>query len=112
MTSRQPGAGSAARLEIADAHHHIWRLDRTLWLSAPMSPRIFGPYQAIRRDYGIGDYAADAGPSGVTRSVHVQANVAPRAAAEEVAWAAACAVSASSCTGIPTRPGALFPSPT
>jgi predicted TIM-barrel fold metal-dependent hydrolase len=54
-----------------------------------MTPRIFGPYQALRRDYLVGEYAADARPSGVTRSVHVQANVAPGKAVDEVAWAAA-----------------------
>jgi predicted TIM-barrel fold metal-dependent hydrolase len=54
-----------------------------------MVPRIFGPYQAVRRDYLAGEYAADARPSGVIRSVHIQANVAPGKAVDEVAWAAA-----------------------
>ena len=35
---------------IVDAHHHIWRRERTPWLMGPMVPRIFGEYQAIRRD--------------------------------------------------------------
>jgi predicted TIM-barrel fold metal-dependent hydrolase len=75
--------------QIVDAHHHIWRAGWTPWLSGPMTPRIFGPYQGIRRDYPAAEYAADARPSGVTRSVHVQANVAPGKAVDEVAWAAA-----------------------
>ncbi len=36
---------------IIDAHHHIWRQADLPWLSGPMLPRIFGPYESIRRDY-------------------------------------------------------------
>lgn len=75
--------------QIADAHHHIWRTDWTPWLSGPMTPRIFGPYEALRRDYLADEYAADARPNAVTKSVHVQANVAPGRAVAEVAWAMA-----------------------
>ena len=39
--------------DIVDAHHHIWRQDDLPWLSGPMQPRIFGPYEPIRRDYPI-----------------------------------------------------------
>ena len=39
--------------QIVDAHHHIWRMQRTPWLAGPPAPRIFGPYDAIRRDYLI-----------------------------------------------------------
>jgi predicted TIM-barrel fold metal-dependent hydrolase len=35
---------------IIDAHHHIWRLSETPWLQGPPVPRIFGAYDAIRRD--------------------------------------------------------------
>ena len=42
-----------------DAHHHIWRLKDLAWLSGPQVPRIFGPYEAIRRDYPIEEYRAD-----------------------------------------------------
>ena len=62
---------------IIDAHHHIWRLSETPWLQGPPVPRIFGAYDAIRRDYAIADYLADAKPSGVVKSVFVQVNVAP-----------------------------------
>jgi predicted TIM-barrel fold metal-dependent hydrolase len=54
-----------------------------------MTPRTFGPYQDLRRDYPAGEYAADARASGVTKSVHVQAHVAPGKAVDEVARAAA-----------------------
>lgn len=51
-----------------------------------MLPRIFGPYEPIRRDYPIGEYLADSAGSGVTRSVYVQANWAKERFEEEVAW--------------------------
>ena len=65
--------------DIVDAHHHIWRQADLPWLSGPMQPRIFGPYEPIRRDYPIREYLADIAGSGVTRSVYVQANWAPSA---------------------------------
>ena len=71
---------------IIDAHHHVWRQADLPWLMGPMQPRIFGPYEAIRRDYPIADYLADIEGSGVTRSVYVQANWAPERAFDEAAW--------------------------
>lgn len=71
---------------IIDAHHHIWRLSETPWLQGPPVPRIFGAYDAIRRDYAIADYLADAKPSGVVKSVFVQVNVAPGKEVDEAAW--------------------------
>ena len=55
--------------DIVDAHHHIWRQADLAWLSGPMQPRIFGPYEPIRRDYPIREYLDDLAGSGVTRSV-------------------------------------------
>ena len=60
--------------ELVDAHHHIWRQADLPWLSGPMQPRIFGPYEAIRRDYPIQEYLDDLAGSGVKRSVYVQTN--------------------------------------
>ena len=78
-------------LSIVDAHHHIWRRADLPWLSGPMQPRIFGPYEAIRRDYLIGEYLDDLAGSPVTRSVYVQANWAPERFEDEVAWVQAVA---------------------
>jgi predicted TIM-barrel fold metal-dependent hydrolase len=72
--------------DIIDAHHHIWRRRDLPWLDGPMQPRIFGPYEAIRRDYPIGEYLADIAGSGVTQSVYVQANWAKDAFEDEVAY--------------------------
>jgi predicted TIM-barrel fold metal-dependent hydrolase len=71
---------------IIDAHHHIWRQADLPWLSGPMQPRIFGPYEPIRRDYTIDDYLSDVAGSGVTRSVYVQTNWANDRFEDETAW--------------------------
>jgi len=71
---------------IIDAHHHIWRRKDLPWLDGPMQPRIFGPYEAIRRDYLIDEYLADIAGTGVTKSVYVQANWAKDRFEDEVAY--------------------------
>ena len=71
---------------IVDAHHHIWRQRDLPWLMGPMQPRIFGPYEPIRRDYAIEEYLGDIEGSGVAQSIYVQANWAPARAVDEVAW--------------------------
>jgi predicted TIM-barrel fold metal-dependent hydrolase len=78
-TNRFPGSG------IVDAHHHIWRQRDLPWLMGPLEPRIFGPYEPIRRDYGIGEYLDDIAGCGVVQSVYVQANWAPERFEDEVA---------------------------
>jgi predicted TIM-barrel fold metal-dependent hydrolase len=71
---------------IIDAHHHIWRQRDLPWLSGPMLPRIFGPYEPIRRDYPVAEYLEDVRSTGVERSVYVQANWAKERFEDEVAW--------------------------
>jgi predicted TIM-barrel fold metal-dependent hydrolase len=73
-------------IPIIDAHHHIWRRDDLPWLKGPMVPRIFGPYEPIRRDYPIEEYLADIAGSGVEKSVYVQTNWAKSGAVDEVEW--------------------------
>jgi predicted TIM-barrel fold metal-dependent hydrolase len=72
-----------------DSHFHIWRRDDLPWLVGPMQPRIFGPYEAIRRDYSIEEYRLDIAGQGVEASVYIQANWPPDKAADEVAWVSA-----------------------
>ncbi len=76
---------------MIDAHFHIWRRQDLPWLMGPMQPRIFGPYEAIRRDYPIAEFRAEAEAAGVTRAVYVQANWPPEQAADEAAWVQATA---------------------
>jgi predicted TIM-barrel fold metal-dependent hydrolase len=71
---------------IVDAHHHIWRQADMPWLSGPMQPRIFGPYESIRRDYLVDEFLADLAGTGVTKSVYVQANWPKENFEAEVAW--------------------------
>ena len=78
-------------MKIIDAHHHIWRQADLPWLVGPMQPRIFGPYDPIRRDYPIAEFLADIAGADVEKSVYVQANWAPARFAEEVAWVSAVA---------------------
>lgn len=70
--------------EIVDSHFHIWRQEDLPWLMGPMVPRIFGPYEPIRRDYPIAEYLDDCRPTGVVEAVYVQANWAPERFMDEV----------------------------
>ncbi len=71
---------------IVDAHHHVWRQEDLPWLMGPMQPRIFGEYEAIRRDYLMPEFLDDIAGTGVTKSVYVQANWAPDRFEDEVEW--------------------------
>ncbi|MET3892654.1 putative TIM-barrel fold metal-dependent hydrolase [Bosea sp. OAE506] len=82
---------------IVDSHFHIWRQADLPWLLGPMQPRIFGPYEPIRRDYPVAEYLADCRACGVTEAVYVQANWAPARHLDEVAFV----TQASEETGFP-----------
>jgi predicted TIM-barrel fold metal-dependent hydrolase len=69
-----------------DAHHHIWRLKDLTWLSGPQVPRIFGPYEAIRRDYPIDEFRADTDGCDVVKSVYVQTNWPAGQSLDEAQW--------------------------
>jgi predicted TIM-barrel fold metal-dependent hydrolase len=71
---------------LVDSHFHIWRQADLPWLLGPMQPRIFGPYEPIRRDYPIAEYLGDCRPAGVTAAVYVQANWAVDRYLDEVAY--------------------------
>jgi len=71
---------------IVDAHHHIWRQADLAWLNGPMLPRIFGPYEPLRRDYGAPEYIAQATAAGIGQSVYVQANWPLERSLDEVRW--------------------------
>jgi predicted TIM-barrel fold metal-dependent hydrolase len=74
--------------DIVDAHHHVWRQADMPWLSGPMVPRIFGPYEPIRRDYLIEEYQRDAAAAGITASVYVQPNWPMDRVVDEARWIA------------------------
>lgn len=72
--------------DIVDSHHHVWRQADMPWLSGPMVPRIFGPYEPIQRDYLIDEYREDATSSGIAASVYVQPNWPLDRVVDEVRW--------------------------
>ncbi|MCF3936241.1 amidohydrolase family protein [Acuticoccus sp. M5D2P5] len=78
-------------MRIVDAHHHIWRRADLPWLLGPTQPRIFGPYDPIKRDYLIEEFLEDIDGTGVEKSVYVQANWSPNWFVDEVAWVSRCA---------------------
>ena len=69
-----------------DSHFHIWRQKDQPWLVGPMVPRIFGPYEPIRRDYPIAEYLRDTAGTGVEASVYCQTNWPPKGELTEVEW--------------------------
>ena len=73
-------------MRAVDAHFHVWRQADLPWLAGPMQPRIFGPYEAIRRDYPMEEYLADRAGTGVERAVYVQANWPVDRAEAEADW--------------------------
>jgi predicted TIM-barrel fold metal-dependent hydrolase len=73
-------------IPIVDSHHHIWRRADLPWLAGPMQPRIFGPYEPIRRDYAIAEYRSDIAGSGIVKSVYVQTNWPADRFEDEAAW--------------------------
>jgi predicted TIM-barrel fold metal-dependent hydrolase len=68
---------------MIDAHFHIWRQADLPWLAGPMQPRIFGPYEPIRRDYPMTEYLSDIAGTGVSKAIYVQANWNPAQAEDE-----------------------------
>ena len=73
-------------MTAVDCHFHVWKRENLPWLNGPMVPRIFGPYEPIRRDYPIEEYMDDAKSAGMQKVVYVQPNWGPDDAVREVAW--------------------------
>lgn len=73
-------------IPLVDSHHHVWNASDLPWLSGEVVPRIFGPYEPIRRDYPVEEYRADAEPHGVEAAVYVQANWPLSRSLDEVRW--------------------------
>jgi len=73
-------------MKAIDSHFHIWRQNDQPWLVGPMVPRIFGPYEPIRRDYPIEEFLQDESGSGVEKGVYVQTNWAKENFEKEVAF--------------------------
>ena len=76
-------------MQIIDAHHHFWDLDRNYlpWLrdEPPVAFR-YGDYSELKRNYLPGDYRRDNGRFEVIGSVFVETEWDPRDPAGEVHW--------------------------
>src|SRR3954465_12309203 len=71
---------------IVDAHPHIGPRAALASPVGPMLPRIFGPYEPLRRDYLAPEYIAQATAAGIGQSVYVQANWPLERSLDEVRW--------------------------
>jgi predicted TIM-barrel fold metal-dependent hydrolase len=79
----------STRLEIVDAHHHVWDLERNYhpWLrDEPMIPFRYGDYSAIRRTYMPEHYRRDAAPFHLAASVYVETEWNDRDPIGETQW--------------------------
>ena len=72
--------------KIIDSHFHIWRQQDLPWLQGPMVPRIFGPYEPLRRDYPVAEFLSDLAGSGIEKAIYIQVNWAKECFEDEVAW--------------------------
>lgn len=70
---------------IIDAHFHLWRYDpaRYPWLAPAQPDNGLAP---LRRDHTPADYAALARASGITSSIHIEANWNPDDPVAETEW--------------------------
>ncbi|WP_341315446.1 amidohydrolase family protein [Paraburkholderia sp. IMGN_8] len=78
------------RIDIVDAHHHLWDLSqgRYPWLQEDYDPEAFflGEYGSICRDFLPEDYRAAAQGCRVVATVHVEAERARDEQVAETAW--------------------------
>jgi predicted TIM-barrel fold metal-dependent hydrolase len=73
---------------VVDTHFHLWDLEENYypWLTDKVQTRVIGEYAAIRRNYLVADFLADAASSGVTKGVHIQAEHDPADPVRETRW--------------------------
>lgn len=91
-------------MEIVDAHHHLWDLERNFypWLKEAELDRGWGDTSSLKKSYVAGHLLNDAREAGVTlvKSVHVQASFDPSDPVGESRWLEEHAEDSSS-RGIP-----------
>ena len=83
--------GGTNAYPFIDAHHHLWDLDKHeySWLEGDGDPQTtdwIGNYALIRRSYLIEEYLDEAKPSGLYKSVHVQAGWSGKNTIGETKW--------------------------
>jgi predicted TIM-barrel fold metal-dependent hydrolase len=80
-------------MRIVDPHHHLWdlHLHSHPWLTGRGASALLGDIAALRRDYPLAEFLADAMDVDLVASVHVQAEVAREQAVDETRWLQAIA---------------------
>src|SRR5262245_59294185 len=77
-------------MDFIDTHLHLWDLKHLtyafLFETDPAEEAVLGNYDAIKKNYLIGDYLADTRGRFVTKAVHVQAALGHPRPVEETAW--------------------------
>ncbi|MEZ5649679.1 MAG: amidohydrolase family protein [Burkholderiaceae bacterium] len=77
-------------MEIVDAHHHLWDLERNFypWLKEAHIDRGWGDVSELKKSYLASHLLADARQAGVelVKSVHVQASFDPSNPVGETLW--------------------------
>jgi predicted TIM-barrel fold metal-dependent hydrolase len=75
-------------MRIVDAHHHLWDLNVFYypWLTDRLKKPAFGDYAAIRKNYLLGDFLADASGLDLVKSVHIQGDCELSASVAETRW--------------------------
>ncbi|MBN8999959.1 MAG: amidohydrolase family protein [Rhizobiales bacterium] len=94
MPARATGQHRAAVISaedgliIVDPHHHLWDLGLNYypWLVDEPVKAVFGPYEPIRRNYGIAELRAESRRHVLTKSVHIQTDFDPGNPVGETAW--------------------------
>jgi predicted TIM-barrel fold metal-dependent hydrolase len=75
-------------MKVVDSHHHLWDLNHLYypWLTDRIRKVPFGDYSAMRHDYLVKDFLADASDVALVKSVHIQADCDPHDALAETEW--------------------------
>jgi predicted TIM-barrel fold metal-dependent hydrolase len=85
-----PSLHDRTKLDIVDAHHHIWDLGagHYPWLQDEYQGADFflGEYQTLRRDYLVPEYLRDTSGYNVIASVHVEAERSRSEQVDETHW--------------------------
>ena len=74
---------------IIDTHHHLWRRQDVAWINPPLTPKMFGDFFGLCRDFPVEEWKHDISPHNVVKTVHVTANwsgTKPTRALDETKW--------------------------
>jgi predicted TIM-barrel fold metal-dependent hydrolase len=77
-------------MDMIDTHIHLWDLKHLTYSflleTDPAEEAVIGNYDAIKKNYLIGDYLADIRGCGIVKAVHIQAALNHPRPVEETEW--------------------------